>query len=146
MLRDHGPGIERIVADDPERGDPDMGTLILRIAPGARLSTIGDGIENAFPRVPMDAVLCEVFPVVGRVRDGAPSEITVTGVIDGAEFTETIALEVGETEATTDLRLRWAAERLRQMRLFGIDAGEDLDLEIVDVKLQAVGQSGRFLL
>jgi len=80
---------------------------------------LGTGIENAFPRRPMDAVLGEVFPVVGRVRDGAPSSVTVTGTIDGQPFREEIPVDVQSTSETTDLRLRWAAERLRQLLLTG---------------------------
>src|SRR5690606_36032548 len=72
---------------------------------------LGDGIENAFPRRPMDAVLGQVFPVVGRVRGELPSSVTVKGTIGGQEFEQQIAIEVGETEASTDLRLRWASER-----------------------------------
>ncbi|HJL20404.1 MAG TPA: VIT domain-containing protein, partial [Sandaracinaceae bacterium LLY-WYZ-13_1] len=89
---------------------------------------LGTGIENAFPRRPMDAVLGEVFPVVGRVRDGLPGEVTVRGTIGGADFEETIALETQQTEESTDLRLRWAAERLRQLLLEGAGREEVAEL------------------
>ena len=125
-----GGGLAMRVEERSQAADAALEVLAHASRPIAHHVTVdlGDGIENAFPRVPMDAVLGEVFPVVGRVRDGAPSEITVTGVIDGAEFTETIALEVGETEATTDLRLRWAAERLRQLLLDGAGREEVAEL------------------
>lgn len=80
---------------------------------------LGDGIENAFPRRPMDAVLGEVFPVVGRVRGELPESVTVKGTIAGQPFEQTIAIEVAETGDSTDLRLRWAGERLRQLMLDG---------------------------
>ncbi len=88
------------------------------IAHGVEID-LGTGIENSFPRRPMDAVLGEVFPVVGRVRDGVPSRVTVTGTVDGRPFREEIAIDVQTTPETTDLRLRWAAERLRQLLLMG---------------------------
>ena len=89
---------------------------------------LGAGIENAFPRRPMDAVLGEVFPVVGRVRDGVPPSVTVTGTVDGQPFSETIAIDAQTTEETTDLRLRWAAERLRQLLLDGAGREEVAEL------------------
>ena len=89
---------------------------------------LGDGIENAFPRRPMDAVLGQVFPVVGRVRGELPSSVTVKGTIGGQEFEQTIAIEVGETDESTDLRLRWASERLRQLMLDGAGREEVAEL------------------
>ncbi|MEC7519980.1 MAG: AgmX/PglI C-terminal domain-containing protein [Myxococcota bacterium] len=116
-----GGGLAMRVEERSQAADAALELLAHAGRPIAHQVTVelGNGIENAFPRRPMDAVLGEVFPVVGRVRDGAPTEITVRGVIAGAEFTETIPIQVGETEATTDLRLRWAAERLRQLLLDG---------------------------
>jgi Ca-activated chloride channel family protein len=89
---------------------------------------LGDGIENAFPRRPMDAVLGEVFPVVGRVRGALPTSVTVRGTIGGQPFEQSLAIEAASTEASTDLRLRWAAERLRQLLLEGAGREEVAEL------------------
>ncbi|HEY8430804.1 MAG TPA: VIT domain-containing protein, partial [Sandaracinaceae bacterium] len=90
---------------------------------------LGNGIENAFPRRPMDAVLGEVFPVVGRVRGELPSVARVSMKIGGREIAgHEIPLEVVETDASTDLRLRWAAERLRQLLLDGASREEVVEL------------------
>jgi tetratricopeptide (TPR) repeat protein len=89
---------------------------------------LGDGIENAFPRRPLDAVLGDVFPVVGRVRGSLPSAITVRGTIGGQPFEESIPIEASSTAASTDLRLRWAAERLRQLMLEGAGREEVAEL------------------
>lgn len=89
---------------------------------------LGDGIENVFPRRSMDAVLGEVFPVVGRIADSAPSEITVRGIIDGEVFEESYPLDVQTTDESTDLRLRWASERLRQLLLDGAGREEVAEL------------------
>lgn len=80
---------------------------------------LGTGIENVYPRRPVDVVRGAVLPVVGRVRDAPPTQITVRGRIAGEPFEETLDVATLTTEAATDLRLRWAAERLRQMLLDG---------------------------
>jgi len=89
---------------------------------------LGTGIENSFPRRPMGAVLGEVFPVTGRVRDGLPTSVTVTGTIDGEPFTHTVAVETQTTAETTDLRLRWAGERLRELINMGAGREEVAEL------------------
>ncbi len=89
---------------------------------------LGDGIENAYPRRPMDAVIGEVFPVVGRVRGDLPASVTVRGNIAGHDFEQTIPIEVAETDASTDLRLRWAGERLHQLLLEGAGREEVVEL------------------
>jgi Ca-activated chloride channel family protein len=78
---------------------------------------LGAGIDNVFPRRPMDVVVGEVLPVVGRVRGEVPKEIVVSGLVGGRAFRETLKVETRETEGATDLRLRWAGERLRQLLL-----------------------------
>ncbi|MEC7523218.1 MAG: VIT domain-containing protein [Myxococcota bacterium] len=80
---------------------------------------LGPGIENVYPRRPVDVVRGAVLPVVGRVREAPPAQITVRGQIAGEPFERTIDVATASTEASADLRLRWAAERLRQMLLDG---------------------------
>ncbi len=89
---------------------------------------LGDGIENAYPRRPMDAVIGDVFPVVGRVRGDLPASVTVRGSVAGQDFEQTIAIQTASTEASTDLRLRWAGERLHQLLLDGAGREEVAEL------------------
>ena len=89
---------------------------------------VGTGIENVYPRRPVDVVRGEVLPVVGRIREAAPTSVIVRGTIGGEEFEETIALTTVETEQSTDLRLRWAGERLRQLLLEGAGREEVAEL------------------
>jgi tetratricopeptide (TPR) repeat protein len=78
---------------------------------------LGAGIDNVFPRRPVDVVVGEVLPVVGRVRGDVPKEIVVTGTAGGRAFREVLKVETRDTAGATDLRLRWAGERLRQLLL-----------------------------
>ena len=80
---------------------------------------LGTGIDNVFPRRPMDVVVGDVLPVLGRVRGQPPTEVTVTGLVGGREFREVLKVQTRTTQASTDLRLRWAGERLRQLLLEG---------------------------
>ncbi|MBX3270431.1 MAG: AgmX/PglI C-terminal domain-containing protein [Sandaracinaceae bacterium] len=80
---------------------------------------LGDGLDNVFPRRPMDAVVGEVFPVVGRVRGELPRAVRVTYQLGGEAREAEIPIDVQATTESTDLRLRWAGERLRQLLLQG---------------------------
>jgi len=116
-----GAGLTLRVEERAEAADAALrvlGHATRPVAHGVSVS-LGDGIENPFPRRPMDAVLGDVFHVSGRVADEVPQSVTVTGTIDGEEFSREIPVEVHDTEESTDLRLRWASERLRQLLLGG---------------------------
>jgi len=89
---------------------------------------LGDGIDNVFPRRPVDVVRGEVLPVAGRVRDDPPSQIVVRGTVRGEPFEETIQVRTQESRDATDLRLRWAGERLRQQLLEGASREEVAEL------------------
>ncbi len=89
---------------------------------------VGSGIENAFPRVPVDVVRGDVLEVVGRVRDGVPTEVVVHGSFLGTDVEEHIAVATVASEAGTDLRLRWASERLRQQLREGATREEIAEL------------------
>ncbi len=90
--------------------------------------TLGNGIENVYPRRVMDAVLGEVFPVVGRVRGDLPDSVTVKYTFGGERKTQDVAIAVSTTQESTDLRLRWAGERLRQLLLGGAQREEVAEL------------------
>lgn len=75
---------------------------------------LGAGIENAFPRVPLSVARGEIFEVVGRVSEAPPTSVVVTGTFHGEAFTREITVSTESSEEGTDLRLRWASERLRQ--------------------------------
>ncbi|RLB57256.1 MAG: hypothetical protein DRJ42_00725 [Deltaproteobacteria bacterium] len=89
---------------------------------------LGAGIDNAFPRRPVDVVRGEVLPVAGRVRGDPPSEVTVRGLIRGEPFEVTVAVSTKDSQDATDLRLRWAGERLRQQLLEGATREEIAEL------------------
>jgi tetratricopeptide (TPR) repeat protein/outer membrane biosynthesis protein TonB len=80
---------------------------------------LGAGVDNFYPRRARDAVLGEVFPIVGRVLEGPPTTVRVTGTLNGAPYERTFDLDPRTTDASTDLRLRWANERLQQALLEG---------------------------
>src|SRR5690606_23542177 len=83
----------------------------------------GSGIDHVVPRRPVDVARGETLAIVGRVRDDPPTEVIVRGEVGGQPFEERIAIttEARAADATerTDLRLRWAGERLRQLLLEG---------------------------
>jgi Ca-activated chloride channel family protein len=89
---------------------------------------LGTGIDNAFPRVPVDVARGDVIDVVGRVRETAPTEIIVRGLRRGAPFEQTITVDTRRTDEAADLRLRWANERLRQLLLGGASREEIAEL------------------
>lgn len=89
---------------------------------------LGSGIENAFPRVPVDVVAGEIFEVVGRVRDAVPADVIVRGSFLGTAFEEHVSVASSMTDAGTDLRLRWANERLRQQMREGASREEIAEL------------------
>ena len=89
---------------------------------------VGTGIDNVFPRRPVDTVVGDVLAVVGRIRGDVPDEVTVRGTIYGREFEEKLAVVTGRTEGANDLRLRWAGERLRHLLLEGASREEVAEL------------------
>jgi Ca-activated chloride channel family protein len=89
---------------------------------------LGTEIENVYPRRPVDVVIGDVLPVVGRVRGTPPTRVTVRGTVGGQGFEETVELTTVVSEEATDLRLRWAAERLRQLLLDGAGREEVAEL------------------
>jgi Ca-activated chloride channel family protein len=78
---------------------------------------LGSGIDNVFPRRPVDVVLGYPQVVVGRIRDRVPAGVTVQGMVGGEPFTRTIPVHVLNAPDGTDLRLRWAGARLEQLLL-----------------------------
>jgi len=85
---------------------------------------------DAVDRRPVDVVEGETLSVVGRIREVPPAEVTVRGSIAGEAFEETIPLQTEATEQSTDLRLRWAGERLRQLLLDGAGREEVAELGV----------------
>ncbi len=89
---------------------------------------LGSGIDNAFPRRPVDVVLGDVLTIVGRVREQTPTEVVVRGEMLGEPFERRIPVSTESTSETTDLRLRWAHERLAQLLLAGATREEVAEL------------------
>ncbi|MBX3270276.1 MAG: hypothetical protein KF729_08440 [Sandaracinaceae bacterium] len=91
---------------------------------------LGAGIENVYPRRPVDVVEGEVLAVSGRLREAPPARVRVHGLVGGRAFDEEIAITTQATEQSTDLRLRWAGERLRQLLLDGAGREEVAELGV----------------
>ncbi len=89
---------------------------------------LGSGIDNAFPRRPVDVVEGEVLAIVGRVRGAPPSAVTVRGEVAGRPFEVRVPVATETRAERVDLRLRWAAERLAQLLLDGAGREEVAEL------------------
>ena len=101
---------------------------------------VGTGIENIYPRRPVDVVEGDLLAVVGRVRERPPPSVTVRGMIAGREFPE--ALEVQTTaqgsngrggEVATSLYLAVAADAVADDG----DRRVDYTLRVVPTDLEA---------
>ena len=125
-----GGGLALRVEERSAAADAALSLLAHLARPVAQRVTIdvGTGIENVYPRRPVDVVIGDVLPVVGRVREAPPAQVVVRGTIAGEEFEETIAITTEATESAADLRLRWAGERLRQLLLEGAQREEIAEL------------------
>jgi TonB family protein len=86
------------------------------------------GIDNVFPRRPVDVVIGEVLPVSGRIAGEPPTELTVKGEVYGQPFEVKLPITTTESENAIDLRLRWAGERLRELLLQGASREEIAEL------------------
>ncbi len=126
----HGGGLALRVEERDDAAPAAMDVLAHLSRPILSRVTVelGNGIENAFPRVPVDVVRGEIFEVVGRVHDAVPTEVVVRGTFLGTAFEEHVALTTLATDAGTDLRLRWANERLRQQLREGATREEIAEL------------------
>ena len=126
----HGGGLAMRIEERADAGDAALRLLAHAARPLAQRVTVdlGTGIDNVFPRRPVDVVVGEALPVVGRVRGEVPTKVTVRGVVNGRAFTEVLDVETKQTDAKADLRLRWAGERLRHLLLEG--AGREAVAEL----------------
>ncbi|MCC7535365.1 MAG: VWA domain-containing protein, partial [Deltaproteobacteria bacterium] len=77
--------------------------------------TLGTGIDAVYPRRALDVVTGEPLVVMGRVRGEVPRSVVVEGVLGGRRFRQVLAVETRVAHDRTDLRLRWAHERLRHL-------------------------------
>ncbi len=126
----HGGGLAMRVEerDDAATAAMDVLASLSRPVLGRVSVDLGSGIENVFPRVPVDVVRGEVLEVVGRVHDAIPREVIVRGSFLGTDFEERVPVTTEASEAGTDLRLRWANERLRQQLREGATREEIAEL------------------
>jgi Ca-activated chloride channel family protein len=89
---------------------------------------LGSGIDNVFPRRPVDVVIGEPLAVSGRIAAEPPAELTVRGEVHGQPFEIELPVTTIESENAIDLRLRWAGERLRELLLQGATREEIAEL------------------
>lgn len=129
--RDHGGLVLRV----GERRDAAEAALEL-LAHAARpvvhgvTVELGDGIESPYPRRPIDVVIGDVLPIVGRVRGEPPRSVVLRGTTAGQPYERTIELETVETSDTVDPRLRWASARLAQLLAEGASREELVELGV----------------
>ncbi|MCZ7683554.1 MAG: VIT domain-containing protein [Sandaracinaceae bacterium] len=129
--RDHGGLVLRV----GERRDAAEAALEL-LAHAARpvvhgvTVELGDGIESPYPRRPIDVVIGDVLPIVGRVRGEPPRSVVLRGTTAGQPYERTIELETVETNDTVDPRLRWASARLAQLLAEGASREELVELGV----------------
>ncbi len=126
----HGGGLAMRVEERDDAAEAAMSILAHVSRPVlSRVSvTLGDGVENVFPRVPVDVVHGETLEISGRLSGAPPAEAIVHGTFRGVDFDAHVALRTGLSEAATDLRLRWANERLRQQLREGATREEIAEL------------------
>jgi tetratricopeptide (TPR) repeat protein len=112
----HGGGLAMRVEEREDAADAAMSILahVSRPVLSHVSVALGDGIENAFPRVPVDVVRGDTLEVSGRVSGSVPTDVVVSGTFRGAPFEQHVAVRTQLSDAEADLRLRWASERLRQ--------------------------------
>ncbi|MCC7542236.1 MAG: AgmX/PglI C-terminal domain-containing protein [Deltaproteobacteria bacterium] len=93
------------------------------------VSLPGASVDGVYPRRARDVTIGEVLPVLARVRGALPREVVVRGVLDGRRVSARVPLEVRDVrEASEDLRLRWAGERLRHLLADGAGREEVTEL------------------
>jgi tetratricopeptide (TPR) repeat protein len=126
----HGGGLSMRVEERDDAAEAAMDILAHLSRPVLTGVTVelGNAIENAFPRVPVDVVRGYTLEVSGRVRDTPPTDVIVRGSFHGTPVEQVVALTTIESDAGADLRLRWANERLRQQLREGATREEIAEL------------------
>ena len=126
----HGGGLAMRVEERDDAADAAMDILAHLSRPVLTGVTVelGSGIENAFPRVPTDVVEGALFEVVGRVREAPPVDVIVRGTFRGTVFEHHVSVATAASEASADLRLRWANQRLHQQLREGATREEIAEL------------------
>jgi len=126
----HGGGLAMRVEGREGAADATLSILEHVARPILQRVTVelGNGIENVFPRVPVDVAMGDVLDVAGRVRDMPPTSLIVRGLRNGQPFEEHLDVRTVATDEDADLRLRWANERLRQLLLSGARREEVAEL------------------
>ncbi len=127
-----GGGLALRVEERSQAADAALRLLGHATRPVAQRVTVdlGAGIENVYPRRPVDVVEGEILSVSGRIREQPPTTVRVHGTIAGTDFDEELPIQTLPTEQSTDLRLRWAGERLRQLLLEGAGREEVAELGV----------------
>jgi tetratricopeptide (TPR) repeat protein len=76
---------------------------------------LGPGVTAVYPAEPMDIPVGEPIEVVGRYPGDAPRSVTIRGLWNGQEFTQTLPISAGQIDDGNDLRYRWSTLRLENL-------------------------------
>ncbi|MBL8681818.1 MAG: AgmX/PglI C-terminal domain-containing protein [Myxococcales bacterium] len=76
---------------------------------------LGPGVSAVYPAEPVDLPVGQPIEVVGRYPGDAPRTVTIRGLWNGREFTETLPISAGQIDDGEDLRYRWATMRLENL-------------------------------
>ncbi len=76
---------------------------------------LGAGVSAVYPSEPVDLPVGQPLEVVGRYPGDAPRTVTIRGLWNGREFTETLPISAGQIDDGQDLRYRWATMRLENL-------------------------------
>jgi tetratricopeptide (TPR) repeat protein len=76
---------------------------------------LGPGVTAVYPAEPVDIPVGDPIEVVGRYPGDAPRSVTIRGLWNGREFTQTMPISAGQIDDGDDLRYRWSTMRLENL-------------------------------
>lgn len=76
---------------------------------------LGAGVTAVYPAEPVDIPVGDPIEVVGRYPGDAPRSVTIRGLWNGREFTQTMPISAAQIDDGDDLRFRWSTMRLEHL-------------------------------
>lgn len=89
---------------------------------------LGPTVERVFPRPPLILSAGRHLRLVGRLREDLPTEIRLTGQVDGQTIDQRYRVQQDRVEDQGEIRRRWATKRLAE--LLDQDAGREALVEL----------------